>query len=40
MAEPVVDEQAHENMQMVPADAMEIENGAEELGDAMVTCFA
>ena len=40
LAEPVVDEQAHENVQMVPADAMEIENGAEELGDAMVTGFA
>ena len=40
MDETVVDEQAHENVQMVPADAMEIENGAEELGDAMVMGFS
>ena len=40
MAVPVVDEQAHENVQAVLAVAMEIENGAEELGDAMVTGFA
>ena len=38
--EPVVDEMVHEHVQIVPADSMEIDNGAEELGDAMVTGFA
>ena len=40
MVEPVVDEQSHENVQIVFADAMEIKNGVEELGDAMVTGFS